>query len=87
MSYDDRGIAFSPDGRRLAVATSIGIWFYDAETFDEIALLAEPEEDATAVAFSPNGTKIASGSVDGTVLLWDVPKSIKLYPSEQQPNR
>ena len=74
-SYEDRGIAFSPDGSRLAVATSIGIWFYDAETFDEIALLAEHAEDATAVAFSPDGTKIVSGSGrvwTGALKLWDV---------------
>ena len=31
VSYEDRGIAFSPDGSRLAVATSIGIWLYDVE--------------------------------------------------------
>ena len=60
MSYEDRGIAFSPDGNRLAVATSIGIWFYDVETFDEIALLTGHTEEATAVAFSPDGTKLAS---------------------------
>ena len=60
VSYDDRGIAFSPDGSRLAVATSIGIWLYDVETFDEIALLTGHTEEATAVAFSPDGTKLAS---------------------------
>ena len=87
VSYDDQGIAFSPDGSRLAVATSMGVWLYDAETFDEIALLTGHKEAVTAVAFSPDGTKIASGSVDGTVLLWDVRKSITLYPSKQQPNR
>ncbi len=87
VSYDNRGIAFSPDGSRLAVATSMGVWLYDAETFDEITLLTGHKETVTAVAFSPDGTKIASGSVDGTVLLWDVRKSITLYPSKQQPNR
>ena len=60
VSYEDRGITFSPDGSRLAVATSIGIWLYDVETFDEIALLTGHTEEATAVAFSPDGTKIAS---------------------------
>ena len=83
VSYRDRGIAFSPDGRRLAGATSLGVWLYDAETFDELALLTGHKEEVTVVAFSPDGTKLASGSFDGPVLLWDVLKSIKLYPSKQ----
>ena len=76
MSYRDRGIAFSPDGSRLAVVTSIGIWLYDAETFDEIALLTGHKDEVTAVAFSPDGTKLASGAQEGTVLLWRVSELI-----------
>ena len=75
VSYDDRGIAFSPDGSRLAVATSMGVWLYDAETFDEIALLTGHKEAVTAVAFSPDGKKLASVSgfnFPGTLKLWDV---------------
>ena len=75
VSYDDRGIAFSPDGSRLAVATSMGVWLYDTETFDEIALLTGHKEAVTAVAFSPDGTKLASVSgfhFPGTLKLWDV---------------
>ena len=73
VSYDDRGIAFSPDGSRLAVATSIGIWLYDVETFDEIALLTGHTEEATAVAFSPNGRILASAAGRH----W--PKTLKLW--------
>ena len=75
VSYEDRGIAFSPDGSRLAVATSMGVWLYDARTFDEIALLTGHKEEVTVVAFSPNGTKLASGSgfhFPGILKLWDV---------------
>ena len=75
VSYDNRGVAFSPDGNRLAVATSMGVWLYDAETFDEIALLTGHKEAVTAVAFSPDGTKLASVSgfhFPGTLKLWDV---------------
>ena len=75
VSYRDRGIAFSPDGRRLAVATSMGVWLYDAETFDEIALLTGHKEEVTVVAFSPDGTKLASASgfhFLGTLKLWAV---------------
>lgn len=75
VSYKDRGIAFSPDGRRLAVATSMGVWLYDAETFDEIALLTGHKEEVTVVAFSPDGTKLVSASgfhFPGILKLWDV---------------
>lgn len=33
-------VAFSPDNTRLAVASSVGIWIYDVQTYEEIALLA-----------------------------------------------
>ena len=74
VSYEDRGIAFSPDGSRLAVATSIGVWLYDAETFDELVLLTGQTGEVTAVAFSPDGTILAAGSGrvwEGTLKLWD----------------
>ena len=32
-------VVYSPDGTRLAVASSIGIWLYDAQSYGEIALL------------------------------------------------
>ena len=75
VSYRDRGIAFSPDGHYLAVATSMGVWLYDAETFDELALLPGHKEEVTVVAFSPDGTKLASVSgfhFPGILKLWDV---------------
>ena len=75
VSYRDRGIAFSPDGSRLAVATSMGVWLYDTETFDEIALLTGHKEEVTVVAFSPDGTKLAAASgfhFPGMLKFWDV---------------
>ena len=32
-------VAYSPDGARLAVASSLGIWLYDTTNFQESALL------------------------------------------------
>ena len=64
-------IAYSPDGRRLAVASSIGIWLYDAHTGTELNLLTGHEAPITGIAFSLDGQTVASGSLDNTVRLWD----------------
>ncbi len=66
-------IQFSPDGAQFAVATSIGIWIYDAKTGAEITLLKRPGGYGK-VAFSPDGHTLAcatSGSEGGEVQLWD----------------
>ncbi len=65
-------IAYSPNGKYLAVAASIGIWIYDMKTYQEISLLTGPEGHTNSVAFSPDGDTIISGSQDGNVYLWDV---------------
>ena len=65
-------IQYSPDGTRLAVASTIGIWLYDTETYQEVALLTGHTSWVSSVAFSPDGTTLASGSWDNTVRLWDV---------------
>lgn len=64
-------IQYSPDGTRLAVASGIGIWLYNTATHQEVVLLTGHTGDVFSVAFSPDGHTLATGSDDGTVLLWN----------------
>ena len=66
-------IRFSPDVTQVAIAGLIGIWFYDTATGQEIALLTGHTDWVRSLAFSPDGTTLASGS-ENNVYLWDVKK-------------
>ena len=74
-------VVYSPDGTRLAVPTGIGIWLYDALTLSEPALLMGHSGPVHSVSFSPDGTTLASGSWDGTILLWDMSPYISSEPT------
>ena len=66
-------IEYSPDGRRIAVASFIGIWLYDAANLQEIALFRGHSGSNADVAFSPDGSMLASnaGYPVSSVRLWD----------------
>ncbi len=71
-----RGLAFSPDGKRLAAAGGhpgqfgeIKLW--DAATGKEIKTWRGHRDNIFALAFSPDGTKLATCSYDKLIKLWD----------------
>ncbi len=65
-------VKYSPDGRFLAVASSLGIYLYDAQTLEEVRFIEYPVW-VISLAFSPDGTLLASGSSDNIICLWSVP--------------
>ncbi len=67
------GVAFSPDGKTLALASREGnIHLWDVPTGELRESLKGHSGAVSAVAFSPDGRTLASGGWDQTVRLWNV---------------
>ena len=68
-------VKLSPDNMQLAIATSIGIWLYDANNGDELALLTPAMANQLSlfesITYSPHGNLLLSSSSDGTLSLWN----------------
>src|SRR5262249_24546308 len=77
------GVAFDPKGKPILACSSYDtkVRIFDFDKQDpkemEICLLAKHSASVNGIAWSPDGTHLASGSSDGTVRLWryDGPKT------------
>jgi WD40 repeat protein len=65
-------LAFSPDGRLLAVGTGPVVRLWAAAGGELLATLKGHRLMVTGVAFTPDGRLLASASTDDQVKLWDV---------------
>ena len=68
-------LVYSPDGKTIATAGSqadntVELW--DAQTGAHKTTLTGHKKKVNAIAYSPDGDSIVSGSRDGTGRLWDV---------------
>jgi hypothetical protein len=70
-THTSPAIALAPDGSALAAAQDWAVRLFDLNKKQERALLKGHKGIVSAVAFSPNGSTLATGSWDGTVRLWD----------------
>src|SRR5262245_31806058 len=64
-------LAFGPDGRRVAFCARDGVRIWDMRTGAELHAFTGHNGVAISVAFSPVGSWLATGGVDGMVKIWD----------------
>lgn len=78
MSRPDLPLAFSPDGRWLALGTNIGVLILDAATL--IPRLRCPTSvPVQSLAFSPDGSNLAAGEDSATFFVWSLPDGTRRH--------
>ncbi|HLW68660.1 MAG TPA: WD40 repeat domain-containing protein [Gemmataceae bacterium] len=79
--FDFSPLAFAPDGRLVAQGAlhgNVGLW--EVSSGRKLGEFQGHRGDVTAVMFSRDGQRLASGSADTTALIWDV---TKLLPAKK----
>ena len=66
------GLAFSPDGKTLALAGSGVVELWQVRPFTKLRELKGHSDWIQSVAFSPDGKQLASGGWDKTIKLWSI---------------
>lgn len=64
-------VALTPDGEALAIASTIGVLLHKADNPEAQSKILEGQGGAVSIAYNPDGSLIASGGQDNSVVLWD----------------
>ena len=79
---DPNGVAFSPDGRLLAVGVGNGAVIYETERWGEVRRLADHPNGVLALAWSADGKRLAAGGLEGAAVIWDATTGVLLRTLE-----
>jgi WD40 repeat protein/DNA-binding SARP family transcriptional activator len=71
-----RSVDFSPDGKLVAGEGWDDVFVWSVE--DGAIVARMPEQQVTALAFSPDGRRLATGSLDGELKVWDARTGLQL---------
>ncbi|MYG06090.1 hypothetical protein F4167_05625, partial [Candidatus Poribacteria bacterium] len=83
LSYPEFGrlschaLAFSNDNKILAIGDSLNIRLIEVDTGNLITTVSKHNNWVKALTFSDDGKIFASGSQDGTILVWDLHKIMR----------
>ena len=81
------GVAFSPDGRRLATGGTArdAVKLWDMSTYRELVVLSGQGSMFEFVAFSPDGQWLAANSTpEGNLHLWRAPSWAEIEAAEKE---
>ena len=70
--------AYSPQSFIMAIANQKNLGLWNTTTGIQEVALHDHNAKITAIAFSPDGTRMASGDANGTLLFWDANTGQKL---------
>jgi hypothetical protein len=73
-------VAFSPDSKLLAAASTAGILLWEVETGTFLTALGGHRGMVETLAFSADGQTLVTSGSDTTLLVWDVPAVLRKGP-------
>lgn len=89
---EPRAVAFSPDGKRLAISTlaapngpARAVRILDAQSFAVEKTLSGYDREVPCLHWHPDNNRLLTGDASGTVSVWDVARGERLVRLELDP--